>query len=336
MARHLELHMKNVEHIIYEKNTDVGEVKELITFIRTPTWITAGFAQSKAGPNGSNFNFTEEQKQKFRTNPEAYLKEVEDELNKRFKFIIRDSEEQEEAKRFLTHEMTTKLAAKKSLVEHIVPDFAVGCRRPTPGNGYLEALIDPKVRVVTDEIPEIVPEGIKLVTGEVIKVDTFICATGFDISFAPRFPLVGRNGINLATQWKTRPEAYLSMAAANTPNHFDMFLGIKAVVPEPQAIADFTEHIDLFIQRTAWTTHCRSCRFKNGTKDGPVVALHPGSRIHWFHMLDDIRLEDWKWTGWNRNRFGYLGNGFSVKERSGRDLSWYFNAPEAGYETINY
>jgi cation diffusion facilitator CzcD-associated flavoprotein CzcO len=141
--------------------------------------------------------------------------------------IIRDSEEQQEAKRFSTHEMTTKLAAKKSLVEHIVPDFAVGCRRPTPGNGYLEALTDPKVRVVTDEISEIVPEGIKLVTGEVIKVDTFICATGFDISFAPRFPLVGRNGINLATQWKSRPEAYLSMAAANIPNHFSMFLVVS-------------------------------------------------------------------------------------------------------------
>ncbi|OBT62114.1 hypothetical protein VE03_08988 [Pseudogymnoascus sp. 23342-1-I1] len=171
--------------------TILPDVKELITFIRTPTWITAGFAQSKAGPNGSNFNFTDEQKQEFRTDPEAYLqyrKEVENELNKRFKFIIRDSEEQEEAKRFSTHEMTTKLAAKKSLVEYIVPDFAVGCRSPTPGNGYLEALTDPKVRVVTDEISEIVPEGIKLVTGEVIEVDTFICATGFDMFRPNREP----------------------------------------------------------------------------------------------------------------------------------------------------
>lgn len=31
------------------------DVKQLVTFIRTPTWITAGFAQSKAGPGGSNF-----------------------------------------------------------------------------------------------------------------------------------------------------------------------------------------------------------------------------------------------------------------------------------------
>ena len=30
-------------------------VKDIVTFIRSPTWITAGFAQSKAGPGGTNF-----------------------------------------------------------------------------------------------------------------------------------------------------------------------------------------------------------------------------------------------------------------------------------------
>lgn len=38
--------------------TDImsSDVEELVTFIRTPTWITAGFGQSKAGPGGANFN----------------------------------------------------------------------------------------------------------------------------------------------------------------------------------------------------------------------------------------------------------------------------------------
>ena len=120
--------------------------------------------------------------------------------------------------------MTTKLKGDTNLLKHIIPDFAVGCRRPTPGNGYLEALTDPKVSVVTEEISEIVPKGIKLKSGKVLEVDTFVCATGFDISFAPRFPLIGRNGVSLSKQWKTRPEAYLSMAAANIPNHFSMYI----------------------------------------------------------------------------------------------------------------
>ncbi|RDL35489.1 Uncharacterized protein BP5553_07420 [Venustampulla echinocandica] len=298
------------------------EVQELVTFIRTPTWITAGFAQDKAGPNGSNFNFTKEQKDVFRTNPEAYLtyrKEVENELNNRFKFIIKDSVEQEEAVSFLTNEMKAKLGANPGLIKHLIPDFAVGCRRPTPGNGYLEALIKPNVKVVTEEISEIVPKGIKLSSGEVLEVDVFICATGFDISFAPRFPLVGRNGVNLAEQWKTRPSSYLTMAAENMPNHF-MFLGPNSPVGHG-SLLPFIEH---------------ATKFKNGTKDGPIVALHPGSRIHWFHMLESMRCEDWQWTRFNKNRFAYLGNGFSSKEASGRDLSYYFNAPEEGYQTIKY
>lgn len=116
--------------------------------------------------------------------------------------------------------MKDKLGHDNPLVERIIPTFGIGCRRPTPGNGYLEALTAPNVRVVTDEIQEIVPEGIKLSTGEILKVDMFICATGFDISFCPRYPIIGENGIQLGDQWKEKPSGYLSLAVPNFPNHF--------------------------------------------------------------------------------------------------------------------
>lgn len=32
-----------------------SQVKQLYTWVKTPTWITAGFAQRFAGPNGGNF-----------------------------------------------------------------------------------------------------------------------------------------------------------------------------------------------------------------------------------------------------------------------------------------
>lgn len=66
------------------------DVDQLVTFIRTPTWITAGFAQGKAGPGGKNFAFTKEQKDEFRNDPEKYIKyrkDVENELNRRFKLV---------------------------------------------------------------------------------------------------------------------------------------------------------------------------------------------------------------------------------------------------------
>lgn len=121
--------------------------------------------------------------------------------------------------------MKRKLGEDSPLLEYMIPSFAVGCRRPTPGNGYLESLTKDNVRVVTTSILEIVPEGIKLVTGEVISIDTFVCATGFDISFRPRYPVRGLNGITLEEQWKDKPDAYLSLAAPNFPNHFSMNFG---------------------------------------------------------------------------------------------------------------
>lgn len=79
--------------------------------------------------------------------------------------------------------------------------------------------------------------------------------------------------------------------------------------------------------RTAWAGSCRSW-FKNSVVDGPVTALHPGSRIHFFHMLEEFRGEDWEYVyreGGEGNRFAYLGNGFSVKELDGGDTAWYLD-----------
>jgi hypothetical protein len=109
---------------------------------------------------------------------------------------------------------------------------------------------------------------------------------------------------------------------------------VKSVTVSQEAVDDFNEHIQEFMKRTAWSTHCRSW-FKNGTVDGPIVALHPGSRIHWFHMLNEPRYEDFIWQRQRANRFSYLGNGFSTKESEGKDTAYYFNNPESGFEFVN-
>lgn len=106
--------------------------------------------------------------------------------------------------------------------------------------------------------------------------------------------------------------------------------GIQTIAPSGSAIRDLNIHITEFMKRTAWSTACRSW-FKNGKIDGPVVALHPGSRIHWFHMIENPRYEDWIMTYETDNRFEYLGNGFSVREQEGLDTTWYLNEPDKGY-----
>lgn len=100
---------------------------------------------------------------------------------------------------------------------------------------------------------------------------------------------------------------------------------IAAVSPSHAAVKDLSEHTKVFMPRTTWAGPCTSW-FKNGTADGPVTALHPGSRIHFFHMLDCFRGEDWEYVyRTSSNRFSYLGNGFSIKEFDGSDSTWYLD-----------
>lgn len=117
--------------------------------------------------------------------------------------------------------------------------------------------------------------------------------------------------------------------------------GIKAAAPSDAAAADYAEHVAAFMPRTAWAAPGRSW-FKGGREDGPVTALHPGSRVHFLHMLERLRGEDWDFVyddaahggGGNGegkgNRFWYLGNGFSTRELDPAfDSTWYLDEEEA-------
>lgn len=96
---------------------------------------------------------------------------------------------------------------------------------------------------------------------------------------------------------------------------------VTSFEPKIEAAKDFEEHRRAFIPRTAWSSPCNSW-FKQGTKDGEVM-MWPGSCIHFFENMQRARWEDYELQTANKNRFHYLGNGFSAREFDGRDLSWY-------------
>jgi hypothetical protein len=73
-----------------------------------------------------------------------------------------------------------------------------------------------------------------------------------------------------------------------------------------------------------WTEQCRSW-YKAGSAAGKILALWPGSTLHYLEALKDPRWEDWDFTHSEQtgNRFTYLGNGHSSAEALGGDLSYY-------------
>lgn len=86
--------------------------------------------------------------------------------------------------------MRKKLKKKPEILDKILPSFAPGCRRLTPGPGFLEALTEENVDFISKPIKRITPKGVELEDGIVVEVDILVCATGFNAAGAPPFPVV--------------------------------------------------------------------------------------------------------------------------------------------------
>jgi cation diffusion facilitator CzcD-associated flavoprotein CzcO len=157
--------------------------------------------------------------------------------------------------------------------------------------------------------------GLVTTDGKQHDFDIIICATGFDVSFIPRFAVLGRDGKSLQTQWSQSPQAYLSMFAPNFPNYITV-LGpgapsaqgsiivsierisdyviklirrlqtesMKTFEVDEGVVNEYIEHMKAQIATTVWSESCSSW-FKNGSSDGQVTALHPGGRLHFFALL---------------------------------------------------
>ncbi|EXJ82626.1 hypothetical protein A1O3_06439 [Capronia epimyces CBS 606.96] len=338
------------------------QVDKVYTWIRSKIWITAGFAQNFAGKDGANFIYNEEQRKLFEDPDEflAYCKLIEGELNQRFSFIINGSPSQKAAREFSESEMRAHLKDRPDLLEKIMPtDFYVGCRRPTPGNGYLQTLTGEKTQAYTSQLERVTEKGFIDPDGNEQEVDVIICATGFDTSYKPRFPLIV-NGSDKRDGWRDHPHvpSYLSVALAGVPNYFvngsaycpsahgsffPLVQGycnytiqviermqtenIRSLRPKEKVVEQFIRHADSFLKRTAWTGPCSSW-FKGGKVDGKP-AIWPGSRLHFLRSLERPRFEDFEIDYDDPDdMFSFFGNGFHVCERDGSDITWYLGQPK--------
>nr|RBQ97532.1 hypothetical protein FVER53263_05843 [Fusarium verticillioides] len=341
--------------------------------LRSKTWVTPSLANRFAGENGANKIYTDNEKEGWAKDPEAYYryrKEIENELNAQFRLYLKDSKAQKMGREVTKQQMIGKLSAKPELANDLIPDFPVGCRRPTPGNGFLEALSSPKVEIIWGEIDSFNETGLRTASGRQVNSDTIICATGFNMGFVPRFPILGSDGRDLREVWtKELPTAYLSVTVNKMPNYFVMMgpqsplghgsitgsiekvtgyiqklvyklqtEGYASLVPRQVVTGAWVAHAMKWMEKTVWVEGCASS-FKNGSSGRTVVSLHPGSRLHYFNLLERPRYEDFEWTPLSADpssMFAWLGDGFTAAEGSvGADLSYYLvDAPHLRYRRV--
>lgn len=109
---------------------------------------------------------------------------------------------------------------------------------------------------------------------------------------------------------------------------------IKCFDPKPEVIQEHYNYTHEMFKRLVWSSVCRSW-FKNGKMHGPVVAVYPGSRLHWFEQTREVRFEDFDITYRGKNRYEYFGNGYTATEvQQNSNAVWYFDdlakSPDTG------
>ncbi|KAK8018789.1 FAD-binding monooxygenase moxY [Apiospora marii] len=337
---------------------------QLTVFIRQPTWVLGPFA---APPR----SYTADELQHFADHPEQLLakrKQFENRVNSYFEICLKDSPQQAALREHLTKRIRDQLAGSKyeadvnreDLEAAFIPQYGVGCRRPTPGTKYVESLAADNINLVLGPISHVDSDGVVDHRGTSHPVDALVCATGFETSHRPSFPIVGRGGRDLRELWAQEATAYLALAVPDFPNYF-VFYGpnnpfasgpflatieaqadymlkwcnrwqtenIHSFAPKQEAVEEFAEYADGLVRKTVWSDPCRSW-YKSAPSQPAKVSLWPGSGLHYLEAISSLRSDDYD-VRYKGNRWDWLGNGFSQVEMDEEcDLSYYIREVDDG------
>ncbi|MEV0895570.1 NAD(P)/FAD-dependent oxidoreductase [Actinoplanes sp. NPDC049802] len=176
----------------------------------------------------------------------------------------------------------------------VTPDEPLGCKRILFTNGWLPALARPDVDLVTEKIIAVTPTGIRTADGTEHPCDVLVYGTGFAATeFLAPIRVTGRDGVDLADEWRDGAHAYLGLAVPGFP---DMFL-----VYGPNTNTGNTSVIYFHEAQARWITQAvRRVAAGDHLEVRPEVAAAYDSEIQ-------SRLADSVWTAcqsWYRTAAG--------------------------------
>lgn len=218
--------------IVPQLQKEAGNLK---VFMRSSTWISPPFgggvleSDLRKGDTGDQpgerqYTFTDDDKKKFANDPEYHLwfrKRIEAEINSLFGMYQQGSEMSNAFRKLITEEMHRRIGpGHEQLKKHMIPKWSPGCRRISPGDGYLEALTKPNVEPVYGGCQKIVPEGIIDDQGTLHKMDILVCATGFNVAFKPAFKVINEFGKTVQEDWGEGVNLYMGVSAPRFPNYY--------------------------------------------------------------------------------------------------------------------
>ncbi|KAE9965383.1 hypothetical protein BLS_007682 [Venturia inaequalis] len=268
--------------------------------------------------------FTDEEKQRFKDDPEYHLqyrKKIESAIHTTFEMYIKDSEASKGAQKNMVEEMNRRIGpGHEELKSRLIPSWP------------------PDVTTVHKEIVEILPGGVKDESGKVHEVDILVCATGFNLAFAPRFEVKGVDGVTMKDEFDPEPIVYCAVTVPKFPNYFvingvrgnwasgsalptletqvEYILKcakkmqeeqIRALEVKTEPTLQLNAHIDAWHPRTVWSAPCKSW-YKNNIPDGKVWVWG-GSALHHMKTIKEVKFEHYDIRYKNGNMWAFLGDG---------------------------
>jgi cation diffusion facilitator CzcD-associated flavoprotein CzcO len=343
--------------------------KSLTIFARNMTWIApqiasdvpAAAAEGEAPAPAGKHHYVAAEKERFRTDAEFFLdyrRKLEARLAASFPMFLRGSKLNMMVREGFRESMLKKLGpGHEEFKEKFIPQWSPGCRRLTPGEGYLETIgSQPHVKVIHGSIKRFTTSGLETDAGETHDFDLIACATGFEVSYVPHFRITGTSGAVMQEEWADQPNIYCSIAAPNYPNYFvvngptgnwgqgcalpshevqiEYVLQcakkmqedhIRSMVPRQKPTTQINAHLDAWhAEYSVWSEACRSW-YKQNREEGRVF-IWPGSMLHHLKTLRTPRFEhydiEYQEEG---NCWAFLGNGRTELEVLGEGVG---NDPE--------
>ncbi|MEY2975745.1 MAG: 2-oxo-Delta(3)-4,5, 5-trimethylcyclopentenylacetyl-CoA monooxygenase [Actinomycetota bacterium] len=140
-----------------------------------------------------------------------------------FREVLMDEEANADLSAFIAEKIRQRVA-DPVVAEKLIPkDHGFGVQRVPMETRYYEAYNLEHVHLVDiaeDPIDRIVPEGVRLMSGDVIELDVLIYATGFDAITGAfdRMTITGVGGRTLRDAWGDGPRTYLGVQTSGFPN----------------------------------------------------------------------------------------------------------------------
>ncbi|MHB8320341.1 MAG: flavin-containing monooxygenase [Acidimicrobiales bacterium] len=256
----------------------IDQVRSLSLFQRTAQWILPI----------SNPDYSEEEKESFRKNPER-MRETYEFFSKMFTegfadaVVDADSPQMKAIEEACVRNLEDNVHDPE-LRERLRPDYRAACKRLIVSASFYDSIQKPNAHLVTEGIERIEESGVRTRDGQLHELDVLVLATGFKAdAFMRPMKVSGRDGVELSDVWAKRPNAYLSISIPDFPNFF-MLNGPNGPVGNFSLIEVAELQID-YVMQLVDTIRSRRCREISATKEA-------------MDTLDAARIEAAKQTVW--------------------------------------